>query len=146
LAFTSYNNDYTGGLGLMSITETGAISKIGGGSFAALSDKRLKKEIFPFTSGLEKVLAIQPKKYKYNAVAGTPTENYPEIITNKQQFGVIAQDLQTVCPEMVTADQNGFLSVDLSNLSILLINAIKELNTKIGSLETRILALETPQA
>jgi len=124
----------------------GTVSKIGGGSFAALSDSRLKKEILSFASGLEKVLAIQPKRFKYNAVAGTPTENYPAIITDKQQYGVIAQDLQTVCPEMVTADENGFLSVDLSNLSLLLINAVKELNTKIGSLEARILTLETPKA
>ena len=142
----SINKDNSDFLVLIQLLADGTISKIGGGSFSALSDERMKKEIVPFNSGLEKVLAIQPKKFKYNAVAGTPTENYPEIITDKQQYGVIAQDLQNVCPEMVTADENGFLSVDLSNLSLLLINAVKELNTKIGTLEARILALETPQA
>lgn len=139
-------NNGTGLLSVLQIFNDGSIKKIGGGSFSAISDERMKKEIVPFNSGLEKVLAIQPKKFKYNAVEGTPTENYPEIITDKQQYGVIAQDLQNVCPEMVTADENGFLSVDLSNLSLLLINAVKELNTKIGSLEARILALEAPQA
>jgi hypothetical protein len=134
------------GLEVLNISNSGSIAKIGGGSFSAISDKRMKKEIVTFNSGLDKVLAIQPKRFKYNAVAGTPTENYPAIITEKQQYGVIAQDLQTVCPEMVTADENGFLSVDLSNLSLLLINAVKELTTKIGSLEARIVALETPQA
>ncbi len=132
--------------GLMQVNTSGVITKIGGGSFAAFSDQRMKKEINSFNDGLSKVLEIEPKSYKYNAVEGTPGADFSEDITNVKRFGVIAQDLQNVCPEMVTADENGFLTVDLSNLPLLLINAVKELNTKIGSLEARILALETPQA
>jgi hypothetical protein len=141
-----YFNNGTTWTNTLMIRPDGSIYKIGGGSFLAISDKRLKQDIKNFSSGLDKVLLIEPKTYKYKAVPGTHTESYDENVTQVQRYGVIAQDLQGVCPEMVTTDEKGFLSVDLSNLSLLLINAVKELNTKIGSLEARILTLETPKA
>lgn len=143
LSIVSMTNAGADPLVIFEMTPTGTISKIGGGSFAAISDERMKKEIVPFTSGLDKVLAIEPKKFKYDAVEGTPTENYPQSITDKQQYGVIAQQLQKVCPEMVSTDGQGFLSVDLSNLSLLLINAVKEQQALITALTARVVALET---
>jgi hypothetical protein len=141
-----YFNNGTAWTNTLMMRPDGSIYKIGGGSFLAISDKRVKQDIKNFSSGLDKIVLIEPKQFKYKAVPGTHTENYDENVTQVQRYGVIAQDLQVVCPEMVTTDEKGFLSVDLSNLSLLLINAVKELNTKISSLEARILALETPQA
>lgn len=131
----------------------GTISKLGGGSFATLSDERLKQNIEPFLSGLEKIISIEIRKFNYKKVEGTQTEYYPNFLIEKTQYGVIAQELKEVCPEMVTQDEQGFYSVDLSNLPLMLVNAVKELNTKLETVTAnyeallqRIEALETPPA
>lgn len=140
-------------LEIMRIKADGSIQKIGGGSFTALSDERLKENITPFNSGLEKVLSIETKTFNYKKVKGTQTEFYPDFLIEKKQYGVIAQQLEAVCPEMVTAGEDGFMTVDLSNLSLLLVNAVKELNKKdtdqqklITSQAAKIKALEDQQA
>lgn len=148
LIFDVQDNNDQNGLQLMSINQEGVISKIGGGSFSALSDERMKDNIQAFEDGLNKVLSINPKSFQYKAVEGTPTENYPDFICEKTQYGVIAQELETVAPEMVTTGEDGFKSVDLSNLCLLLVNAVKEQNQMIINLTARVEALEnpTPQA
>lgn len=148
LLFQTGNIDDSNMLQTMVIDQNGNIYKIGGGSFSALSDERMKDNILPFTDGLNKVLDINPKSFQYKAVEGTPTENYPDFICNKTQYGVIAQELETVAPEMVSTGEDGFKSVDLSNLCLLLVNAVKEQNQMIIDLTARVEALEnpTPQA
>lgn len=123
-------NDGSSPLVVLELGNDGSVSKIGGGSFSALSDERLKENVAAFTSGLEKVLSIETKTFNYKKVKGTQTEFYPNFLIEKKQYGVIAQQLQKVCPEMVTVGEDGFMTVDLSNLSLLLVNAVKELNTK----------------
>ncbi len=130
LVLTSFESTGTIIADIMTVTSNGTISKIGGGSFAALSDERLKEKVEAFTSGLDKVLAIEAKTFNYKKVKGTQTEFYPDFLIQKKQYGVIAQQLQAVCPEMVTVSEDGYLTVDLSNLSLLLVNAVKELNAK----------------
>lgn len=138
-----------GNVGL-EISGDGSAKKIGGGSWSTISDERLKDNVENFTNGLAKILAIEIKSFNYKKVEGTPTALYPESITSKKQFGVIAQQLKEVCPEMVAEDADGFLSVDLSNLNLMLVNAVKELDKKdkaqqttINQYKTRIEALET---
>ena len=149
----SINTDNTQSLLLMTVAADGTVSKLGGGSFSVLSDERLKENVLSFTSGLEKVLAIETKTFNYKKVEGTQTEFYPDFLIEKKQYGVIAQQLQAICPEMVTEGEDGFLTVDLSNLSLLLVNAVKELNKKdtdqqklITSQAAKIKALEDQQA
>lgn len=142
--FVSFLSDSGSDLSLLNIYQNGTISKIGGGAFSAISDERMKDNIQPFEDGLNKVLSITPKTFQYKAVEGTPTENYPDFICEKNQYGVIAQELETVAPEMVTTGEDGFKSVDLSNLCLLLVNAVKEQNQMILDLTERIEALETP--
>ncbi len=144
LTLFSMNNDDSGVATVMRVLTDGSIQKIGGGSFSAISDERLKQNIQSFDLGLEKILSIQTKSFNYKKVVGTQTEFYPDFICNKKQYGVIAQQLQEVCPEMVTVSEDGFLSVDLSNVPLMLINAVKELNSKIDDLEERLQRLENP--
>lgn len=148
LGLIGYNSDDTSPFSIMTINNSGTISKVGGGSFAAISDERMKDNIKPFEDGLNKILSINPKSFQYKAVEGTPTENYPDFICQKTQYGVIAQELETVAPEMVTTNADGYKSVDLSNLCLLLVNAVKEQNQMILELTARVEALEnpTPQA
>lgn len=153
LAISSFDSNDNYIADVLLISSTGTIYKIGGGSFSALSDERVKDNIQDFNKGLETVLNIETKTFKYKKVAATQTEFYPDSICNNTQYGVIAQQLKEVCPEMVTQDEQGFYSVDLSNLPLMLVNAVKELNTKLETVTAnyeallqRIEALETPPA
>jgi len=50
---------------------------------------------------------------------------------------VIAQEVQSVLPEVVTERETGYLAVDYVKLVPVLIEAIKELSAKIDRLENK---------
>ena len=120
--------------------EDGDAFKPGGGSWSSTSDERVKKDITNYTKGLTEILAIQPVNYKYNGKAGLPEE--------KQQVGVIAQDVQAVFPNAVVTykalfDENDteeteLLAFNPSELTFTLINAVKELKAEIELLKQQI--------
>lgn len=103
----------------------GTAGKPGGGSWSASSDARLKTDIKTYTDGLESVLAIHPVTYRYNSLSGYDTA--------ESHVGVIAQEVQAVAPYMVkvsdrkaTDGSTGYLAVDNSAMTYILINAVKE--------------------
>jgi hypothetical protein len=101
------------------------------------SDKRLKINIEPIHSSLEKVMNLQAVYFNW--------KNDPK----KRHVGLIAQDVEPILPEVVSINDNGYYSIAYGNLSPLLIEAIKEQQNiidnqknKISDLEQRILKLE----
>ena len=100
------------------------------------SDRRLKTDIEPFTDGIEAILKIEPIRYRYNGLAEMPTD--------KENIGVIAQDIQKICPYTVgtfstklnpnDAQDTELLDFNSHALTFVTINAIKELNAKIEQL------------
>lgn len=105
------------------LTATGAV-----GSF---SDIRLKHGITPFTDGLDVIRKLNPVTYYYNADAPFPTD--------KQQVGIIAQDLEKVAPYMVEKNkEKGYDDLRLVNnqaYTFLLINAVKQQQEEIDELK-----------
>jgi hypothetical protein len=98
------------------------------------SDERLKKDITTFNDGLDVLLKINPVKYKYNGLAGMPTDG--------ENIGILAQEIQKIAPYTVgvfkysvgnLGDRNGakneteYLSFNSHALTFVTINAIKEL-------------------
>ena len=61
------------------------------------SDRKLKKDIKPFVSALDKINALSPVTYYYK----NEKESGINLPTNLQ-YGFIAQDLEIVFPELVT--------------------------------------------
>ncbi len=95
---------------------TGQWMSNGGTSWAANSDRRLKKQIRPIESALEKALQLNGMTYLYNTdPASTP-----------RRVGVIAQDVEKVLPEAIERKSNGMLGVKYVEIIPLLINALKE--------------------
>ena len=92
------------------------------------SDARLKDNITPIDDPLAKVISISGNTYDWNDKSGK---------TGKD-VGVIAQELEEVLPEAVTTRKNGYLAVDYDRVVPLLVEAIKELNAKVDSLEQRL--------
>lgn len=98
----------------------------GGGSWSTPSDERLKKDIQFFNLGLQVIEQIQPVSFYYNGKL--------QIANEKKQIGVIAQELMKLMPEMVSSfvgeDGETYLKVNPGAFDFLLINAVKELNTR----------------
>ena len=91
----------------------------------ASSDARLKENVQPILNALDKVLALEG--VLFNRIGSTVVE-----------IGVIAQQVETVVPELVFTDDNGFKSVAYGNTVALLIEAIKEQQIQINELKGKI--------
>ncbi len=133
-----------GNVGVNTIAPTATLSvngtadKPGGGTWAVFSDERLKKNIKPFSDGLDKLLQINPVTFQYNGKAGiASTETY---------VGVVAQQVQKVLPYTVKEvdmmmnpeDRGSFekiLKYDPNALTYILINAVKEQQQLIENLQ-----------
>jgi hypothetical protein len=134
---------------------TGFIYPPGGGSmyqatntttWAQTSDKRLKKNIVNNDVGLSKINAIQIRNFNYKTAAEVESDGVFDsnqaIVKIGTQLGVIAQELELICPECVTTESTGVKTVVTDNVMWHMLNAIKELSTKNDALEARITALE----
>jgi len=106
-------------------------------SYSTSSDYRLKEDIVPMTSVLEKVAALKPVTYKWK-VDGSAGE------------GFIAHELAEVCPQAVTGEKDAvdadgnpqYQGIDVSFLVATLTAAIQEQQAIITSLTSRVAALE----
>ena len=94
------------------------------------SDKRLKMNIQPIDGALNKVNAIGGYTYQFNKEA-KPDAGF----NDRMHMGVIAQEVEKVAPELVETSDQGFKSVNYAEMNALLIEAIKELNDKVETLE-----------
>ena len=123
---------------VQTLVVNGDAQKTGGGMWSGISDRRVKKEIRPFSEGLQKLLLFEPVFYQYNGKGGT-TDNGIDYI------GLIAQDVKKIMPQLVIsqskklnpedAKDEEILTQNLSPLIFMFINAIKELNVRIEKLE-----------
>ena len=125
---------------------TGMISPNGGGvyqgnnsaTWSITSDARLKKNIVDNTTGLSAITAIQVRNFEYRTKDEiTELEPQNAIDIKGVQLGAIAQELQAILPDCVKTESTGVMSVDTTNLTWYLINAVKELNAKITALENK---------
>jgi hypothetical protein len=95
------------------------------GTVTANSDRRLKTDIEPLKNSLEKILAIQGVSYRLK----DPKRH------DKKHIGVIAQDVEKSFPELVLTGDNGLKSVAYQNLVAPLIEAVREQNQQIKTLQ-----------
>jgi len=101
------------------------------GDLTINSDERLKDNIQPLGSTLNKLHQIEGKTYSFKK----DEEHTPKI-------GVLAQEVQLVFPELVTEGADGILSVNYQGLVPVLINAINEQEVKMSEQDAKIAALE----
>jgi len=131
---------------------TGFINPNGGGvyqgnnssSWSTASDRRLKKNIVDNNEGLDKISQIRVRNFEYRLPEEVDGGLQPTDAVNKigVQLGVIAQELQEVCSDCVKEETTGVLSVDSDNVFWHMLNAIKQLNTRLQAAEAEIATLK----
>ena len=91
------------------------------------SDARLKEHISPITACLSKTLALNPVSFQWRDKASMGA---------KTNIGFIAQDVETVVPEVVGHTVEGMKTLDYAKLVALLTGAIQELKAELDSVKT----------
>ena len=124
------------------------------GNFFLISDGRLKKNITPISSALDKILRLKGVEYDYD------TEKYNKYTLNpRHQVGFIAQEIEQIIPEAVTekmltttnlSRRDGGEDIEEMKIKVVnvdavipvLVEAIKEQQKLIEDLQKRIIQLE----
>lgn len=128
-----------------SVTLTGNLTVTGDinytGNLTDISDVRLKQDVHPFKEGFDKLLALDPVTFKFNGKAGTLDDD-------KKRIGLIAQDVQKIFPELIHSqsrklnpedpEETEVLAIDSRPLTFVIINALKELATRLDKLEKKL--------
>ena len=106
-------------------------SPVSGGVYTNASDRRLKRDITPYTRGLDTIMALRPVHFVWRA-------------DSKKSMGFIAQDVQKVLPELVTSTKlkgKATLGVNYSGIIAPLVAAVQEQQREIVELRAEAKAL-----
>jgi hypothetical protein len=124
-----------GALGVgMELASTGAAtfssSISAGGDVIAFSssDRRLKNNITSIKNPLQKINKIGGYSFTWNSNQDTYSGN---------DYGVVAQEIEEILPEIVTTRDSGYKAVKYEKLVPLLIEAIKELSKEVEILKRK---------
>jgi hypothetical protein len=95
------------------------------------SDARFKKDVRQIDSALDKVIDLHGVSFEWDS-SGNPDKQFPQ----GRHYGVIAQEVEQVVPEVVMEGAQGEKAVSYTELVPILIEAVKELNTQNHDLQT----------
>ena len=101
------------------------------GQYNPFSDRRLKYVGGENKSGLDKIRELKVFNFTFKKDK-----------TKTPHVGVIAQDLQKVFPDAVSKGEDGFLRIRIEDMFYALINAVKELDSKITELTNQVKILQ----
>ena len=132
---SGFRFDSTGPVTQATISSSGIVSVGNITAYGSFSDIKLKENIVRIPNGLEMVRALSG--YTFNYIGKTD-----------KMIGVIAQELEAVAPELVyeTKSLDGeetYKAVRYSQITAILIEAIKEQQKVIENQEVRIAKLES---
>jgi len=101
--------------GTLKVYGTMIVDSIGGPS-----DERYKKDIHPLTASLDKIMKLQGVSFLWKDTGSKRG------FRQGRQIGLIAQNVESVLPELVLTDENGYKAVAYDKLVPVLVEAVKE--------------------
>lgn len=111
--------------------------KVWAHSYSTFSDERLKENIETIQTPLEKIQAIRAVTYNFKEHTAIPN-----LDPTHRHIGVLAQDVEKVLPEAVTAGPDGYLGVNYDALVPVLVEAMKEQQKQIKALQAEVAGLK----
>jgi hypothetical protein len=109
---------------VMDVSGSAFITDITAHSYSTSSDIRLKRDI-SIAPAAPEILELQPRYYQYNSSAhDTP-----------QEYGLIAQEVEAIFPELVRTNGDGFKSVLYDRLGVALLPVVRAQESRIAALE-----------
>lgn len=104
------------------------------GVWTNASDARYKENIRPVIYGLTEVMQLQPRSYNM-------------IDSKQEQIGFVAQEVQSILPELVEVKTNSITKEDCMTLSYgqmsaVLVKAIQELKTELDQVKSELQTLK----
>ena len=103
-----------------------------------ISDQRLKKNIQSLSAPLEKIQSLRGVSFDWNR-DDFPSRNFD----SAPQIGFIAQEVESVFPEVVSTDANGIKSLNYAALVAPLVESVQTLSVQNDLLRARIERLES---
>ena len=102
-----------------------------------ISDERFKQNITPLdTHQVDKLYQLQGTKYQFR------TEEFQEKgFAEGDYLGFLAQEVQALYPELVSEDEEGYLSINYTGLIPVIVESNKQQQKRIEVLETQLAAL-----
>ncbi|CAK4633503.1 unnamed protein product [Aphanomyces euteiches] len=111
---------------------------MGSGSYLDSSDMRFKTNITALPMDpLEALMQLQAVEYNYD------TEAFPKKhFTPTREIGFLAQEVESVLPQVVETDKDGYKYVAYAHLLPVVVEAMKQQAKEIHDLRARLAALE----
>ena len=125
------------GVGTAASGTSGEIRAINNITAFYSSDRKFKENIQDIPNALETVDAIGGKLFDWTDAYLEAHGGEDDYFNQKSDFGVIAQDVQSVFPTAVRTRPDGSLAVDYEKLVALAFAAIKELSCEIKELKKK---------
>jgi hypothetical protein len=133
---TTQNSQFNSlGVGTAGSATAGEIRATNNVTAFYVSDIKFKTNVSTITSALDKVVAIGGKEFDWTDEYIAAHGGEDGYFIRKHDFGVIAQDVQSVFPLATRTKPDGTLAVDYEKMCALAFQAIKELKAEIDLLK-----------
>ncbi|MFW5658942.1 MAG: tail fiber domain-containing protein, partial [Bacteroidota bacterium] len=138
--FIDFSNDASSDFDMRLILAGNDQMNIDGGTLVGLmfntSDARFKTNIASISSATSLLAAIQPKTFRWNQT------DFPERqFDDRLHYGVIAQELEPLLPDLVQTDDKGHKSVNYIELVPILVKGFQEEHARNAELEGQVESL-----
>ena len=163
--FAAYNRTSLRDRAIFYVNEHGVVYSRG---YALISDRSEKENIEPIENALDRLMQLQGLSFNFidhfadersgrtmpsqDEIFESARQRTPELTKetflqikeeqSRRRLGVIAQDVEKVFPELVRTQEDGLKTVFYSELTAVLIEAIREQQAQIETLNARIEQLE----
>jgi hypothetical protein len=117
----TFPTGWIGGISVPDITCSSVYYSV----LTARSDIRRKQNINNLLFGLKEILQLRPISFNWK-----PEERMP----NELQYGFIAQEVETIIPEIVGCDTNNYKHINQNVFNPMLVKSIQELQSQIFDL------------
>ncbi len=109
------------------------------------SDANLKTNVTPLELDGKLLMDITPVSYKLKSNANKEQSDKASALSSEdvhRQYGFIAQEVKEIYPDLVFEDSDGILSIDYTGFIPILVDAVKNLETRVKEQELEIDSLK----